>query len=232
MLEQARAHVRNQRRRQPRVPALVPDRDDRGEDAGGRQHPEDLVQRLEILLAERVVDQKFQAERHDDIEQRLDHHAETDERQDFLVIAEVRLDEAIDGRERAGRFLRGKDDEVLIVLVILAFGRVVFLVVVVIGWLRRRGRPAGDDAHRGAGLHEQLVFALRRGGAARGSGLFFIRCEWLGRHVTNRYCTAGMTAGFSYAILERDGIESPLRSRFLIEHDFSENRYPLFRIMP
>ena len=76
VLEQPRPHVGNDARRQPRIPALVPDRDDRGDDAGDREHAEDLVERLEILLAERVVDQEFQAERHDDVEQRLDENAE------------------------------------------------------------------------------------------------------------------------------------------------------------
>ena len=59
--------------------------------AAARQDP---VQRLEILLAERVVDQEFQAERHDDVEQRLDHDAETDEGQHLLVVGQQRLDEA------------------------------------------------------------------------------------------------------------------------------------------
>ena len=54
-------------------------RGDRGEDAGDREHAEDLVQRLEVLLAERVVDQVLQAERHDDVEQRLDDDAERHE---------------------------------------------------------------------------------------------------------------------------------------------------------
>ena len=76
VLEQPRPHVGNDAGREPRIPALVPDRDDRGDDAGDREHAEDLVERLEILLAERVVDQEFQAERHDDVEQRLDEDAE------------------------------------------------------------------------------------------------------------------------------------------------------------
>src|SRR2546430_9137496 len=42
-----------------------PDRNDRGDDAGGREHAEDLVERLKILFAERIVDQEFQAERHE-----------------------------------------------------------------------------------------------------------------------------------------------------------------------
>ena len=84
MLEQPQPHVRNQRRRELGVPSLVPDRDDRGEDAGDRQHRENLDQRLEILFAERVVDQEFQAQRHDDVEQRLDQDAEADNASTFL----------------------------------------------------------------------------------------------------------------------------------------------------
>ncbi|MGY4333929.1 hypothetical protein ACVWWG_008346 [Bradyrhizobium sp. LB7.2] len=79
MLEQPFADVGDDAGREPRIPALVPDRDDRGEDAGDREHAEDLVQRLEILLAERIVDQELQAERHDDVEQRLDEDAERHE---------------------------------------------------------------------------------------------------------------------------------------------------------
>jgi hypothetical protein len=79
MLEQALADIGDDAGSQPGVPALVPDRHDRGEDAGDREHAEDLVERLEILLAERVVDQVLQAERHDDVEQRLDADAERHE---------------------------------------------------------------------------------------------------------------------------------------------------------
>ena len=51
MLEQPLAHVGDDAGGEPRVPALVPDRDDRGEDASDREHAEDLVKRLKILLA-------------------------------------------------------------------------------------------------------------------------------------------------------------------------------------
>ena len=118
MLEQPQPHVRNQRRRELGVPSLVPDRDDRGDDSRHRQHRQNLDQRLEILLAERIVDQEFQAQRHDDIEQRLDHHAEADECQYFLVVLQERFDECIDRRQRAGGFLGGKDDEIFVVFVI------------------------------------------------------------------------------------------------------------------
>ncbi len=67
MFEQPRPDVRNQRRGQFGVPALVPDRNDRGDDAGDRQNRENLDQRLEVFLAERVVDEEFETERHDDI---------------------------------------------------------------------------------------------------------------------------------------------------------------------
>ena len=133
VVEQPRAHVGDDAGRQPRVPFLVPDRDDGGENAGGGEHAEDLVQRLEVLLAERIVDQEFQAERHDDVEQRLHHDAEADERQHLLVVAEIRRDEVVDRRKRAGSFLRGKDDEVLVLLIVdLEFEFVVLVVLVVI----------------------------------------------------------------------------------------------------
>ena len=54
--------------------------------------PRNLVQRLKILLAERVVDQEFQAERHDDVEQRLDQHAEADKRQDAACVRQKRIE--------------------------------------------------------------------------------------------------------------------------------------------
>ena len=101
------------------VPSLVPYRDDRGDDAGYREHPEDHVERLEILFAERVVDQELQAQRHDDVEQRLDHDADADECQHFLVVLQKRLDERIDRRKRAGGFLRGIDDEILVIVVVV-----------------------------------------------------------------------------------------------------------------
>ena len=118
MAEQARAHVGNKGCRQPGVPSLVPYRDDRGDDAGCREHPEDHVERLEILLAERIVDQEFEAQRHDDVEQRLDHDADADEDHHFPVVLQKRLDERIDRRKRARGFLRGIDDEILIIVVV------------------------------------------------------------------------------------------------------------------
>src|SRR6202043_1998977 len=130
MLEQVLAHVRNQRCRQLGVPSLVPDRDDRGEDAGGRQYRQNLDQRLEILLAERIVDQEFQAQRHDDVEQRLDQDAEADECQYFLVFLQKRFDERVDRRQRAGGFFGGKDDEILFVLVV-EFELVLLVIIVV-----------------------------------------------------------------------------------------------------
>ena len=61
MIEQPRAHVRDDAGDELRVPQLVPDRDDRGENARGPEHGEDLDERLEILLAKRIVDQELQA---------------------------------------------------------------------------------------------------------------------------------------------------------------------------
>ena len=140
VLEQPRPHVRNQRCRQLGVPPLVPDRDDRGEDSGRRQHRENLDQRLEILFAERVVDQKLQAQRHDDVEQRLDQDAEADECQYFLVVLQERFDERIDRRQRAGGFLGGIDNEILVILVVFEL-KLVVIVFVVVG--RRRRLVAG-----------------------------------------------------------------------------------------
>jgi len=72
-----------------------------------------------------------------------------DECQYFLVVLQDRLDERINGRERPGGFLRGKDDEILIVLVIVKFKLVViFFVVIGAAPMRQalspRTRPAGS----------------------------------------------------------------------------------------
>ncbi len=77
----------------------------------------------------------FQAQRHDDVEQRLDQHAEADEGQDFLVVLQKRTDERIDGGQRAGGFLGREDDKFLIVLVVIQF-EFVFIVVILV--IRRR----------------------------------------------------------------------------------------------
>ena len=61
----------------------------------------------------------LQAERHDDVERRLDQHAEGDDRQRLPVAAQMRPDEAEDRRHRAGGFLGGEDDEILVVIVIV-----------------------------------------------------------------------------------------------------------------
>ncbi len=122
-------------------------------DSGRRQHRENLDQRLEILFAERVVDQEFQAERHDDVEQRLHHDAEADEGQQFLVVLQERLDERIDCRQRAGGFLGGEDDEVRIVLFVFKLEPVLLLVVLVI----RRGRPVGGEV----GFRRELLIERR-----------------------------------------------------------------------
>ena len=174
MLEQARPHVRNNAGRELRVPAFVPDRDDRGEDAGSRQHAEDRIERLKILLAERVVDQEFQAQRHDDVEQGFDDNADADERQHFLVVLQERLDECIDRRQRAGGFLCGKDDEILIVLVVFNIQFVVALVL--IGRRRCRCLAIGDltgSFHVSA--RRELLLEFWRSRIIRGSGSRIIR---------------------------------------------------------
>jgi len=171
MIEQSRANVGDDAGGQPCVPFLVPDRDDRGEDAGDRKHAEYLVQRLEVFLAERIIDQEFQAERHDDVEQRLHHDADADEDQHLLVIGEVRRDEAVDRRERAGGFLRGKDDEILVLLLVeLEFKLVVFALLVIVG---RRRRLVGGTQPSGLPGNGRLV---------RDSGGLVLRDERLGRH--------------------------------------------------
>ena len=131
MAEYAGPHVGDDGGGKSGVPALVPYRDDRGDDAGGREHAEDHVEGLEILFAERVVDQELQAQRHDDVEQRLDHDADADEHQHLLVVLQERLDERKDRRHRPGGFLGGKNDEILIVLIVLDqdFG----ILIVIIG---------------------------------------------------------------------------------------------------
>ena len=75
----------------------------------------------------------------------------------------IRLDEGIDRRERAGGFLRGKDDEVLVVLVVVELQLVVILVFVVIVGRRAGCLAAGcrrGDAAAG-GLDRELLLELR-----------------------------------------------------------------------
>ena len=165
MAEQTGPHVGDKGCRQPGVPSLIPYRDDRGDDAGCREHPEDHVERLEILFAERVVDQEFEAQRHDDVEQRLDHDADADEHHHLPVVLQKRLDERIDRRKRARGFLGGKDDEILIIVV-------VYLEVVMLGWL---GRLVADRAIGRPGVRRQLFLEIRRNRIARGSRLLIVR---------------------------------------------------------
>ena len=164
MLEQTRPHVGNDGRREPGVPSLVPYRDDRSDDAGNREHAEDDVECLEILFAERIVDQEFQAQRHDDVEQRLDHDADADEHQHFLVILQKWLDERIDRGKRAGGFLGGKDDEILVILVVD-----LELVIFVIG-LGRLGGLVADAVIRRLGVRSQLLVELRRDRSSAAAG--------------------------------------------------------------
>ena len=56
---------------------------------------------------------------------------------DLLVVAQERSDEGVDRRQRAGGFPGGKDDEILIVLVIVKLELVLF--VLVRSSARRRG---------------------------------------------------------------------------------------------
>src|SRR5262249_20828952 len=126
------------------------------------------VEGLEILLPERVVDQELEAERHDDVEQRLDEDAEADENQDRLVAREERFDEAIDGRERAGGFLRGKDDEVLILLIVLQFRRLVLFLLRLGG---RRVRLASHHPYGRSLFRKRLI----RVGGVRSAQNFTIR---------------------------------------------------------
>src|SRR5882672_9365713 len=192
MAEDACADVGDHGSRQPSVPTLVPYRDDRGEDAGRREHPEDHIKRLEVFLAKGVVDQELQAQRHDDVEQRLDHDADADEHHHFPVVLQERLDERIDRRQRAGGFLGGKDDEILVVLIVI---KVEFIVLVLVIGRRRRSRLAAGDSIRWAGAGYRLLFGLRRRNRIiRRSRRWIIRRWRLGRHETNRCCTAGMTA--------------------------------------
>src|SRR6185295_3272992 len=187
VLEQLVPYVGNDRRRQPRIPALIPDRDDRGDDAGDREHAEDLVERLKVLLAERVVDQEFQAQRHDDVEQRLDENAEGHEGEQLAVIAQIRPNEAVNGGHRTGGFLGGEDDEVLVIIIVVELQFVLFVVLVIVG---------GDAGGLAAGKRRDCLQheLLRQLGIVRRHGILIIRRRRLGRHETNRYCTAGMTA--------------------------------------
>ena len=157
MSEQPRPHIGNDACGQPRIPALVPDGNDRGGDTCNRKHAEDLVQRLKVLLAECIVDQEFQAKRHDNVKQRLDQEAEADENQQLLVIAQMRPDEAVDRRQCACGFLGGEDDEIIVIVVELQLV-VVFIIVVVVG--RRPGRLAAGSGMRIGSLARKLLLEL------------------------------------------------------------------------
>src|SRR4051794_25811626 len=119
MLEQPRAHVGDDASCKTRVPPLVPDRHDRGENASRCKYAKNGIERLEVLFAERVIDQELQAQRHDDVEQGLDQNSEANECQQPFVGPEEWPDEAIDGREGASRFPCTKDNEILVILIVL-----------------------------------------------------------------------------------------------------------------
>ncbi len=91
--------------------------------------------------------------------------------QDALVVGQERLDEAQDGRERAGGFAGGKDDEVLVIIVVVELQLVVLVFVVLVVFQVRLGTGG------------ELVLELGR--LLRGE-LLFVGRERLGRHETNR----------------------------------------------
>ena len=122
MIEQSCADVGDDVRRRARIPQFIPDGDDRGEDAGHRQHDQDAIERLQVLFVQRIVDQELQAQRHDDVEQRLDQQAEADDRKPLLVVLQERQREAIDGRKCARRLARGEDDQILVVVIVVDVG--------------------------------------------------------------------------------------------------------------
>src|SRR6185312_3972229 len=113
-------------------------------------------------------------------EQRLDEDAEADERKQPLVIPEIRPDKGIECAERAGGFLRGIDDEVVIFILVIAIIR------------RRRGRLV---ANRTDGGPRRPLAGNRL--LIRRSGHLFFRRGRFWRHTINRCCTAGMTARLS-----------------------------------
>ena len=118
----------------------------------------------EVLLAERVVYQELQAQRHDDVEQRLDENAEGHEGDQLPVIAEIRPNEAVDGGHRAGGFLGGEDDEVLVIIIVVELQLVVFVVLVIVGG--DGARLAACRGHRGSPGRE----LLRNSGSSAGAG--------------------------------------------------------------
>ena len=82
-----------------------------------------------------------------------------DEGQQLPVIAQIRLDEAVDGGHRAGGFLGGEDDEVLVIIIVVELQ----LVVLVVLRHRRRARRAGLPPARadGSRLSRELLRELR-----------------------------------------------------------------------
>ncbi len=102
----------------------LPNRDDGCDDSGSRQHGEDGIERLKIFFAECVVDQVFQAERHDDVEQRLHEQSDADENEPRPVLPHMRPGKAPNGRERAGRLTRRIDDEILVVVIVVDVVRI------------------------------------------------------------------------------------------------------------
>src|SRR6185312_7024637 len=100
----------------------------------------------------------------------------------------------IDRRQRTGRLLGCEDDEFLVIfLVFVAFvieiEFVLFLVVLIIG-RRRRGRLAGMRTTSGMRTRGKLLVGFGRRGGIRRSRDRIIGRWGLGRHETNRTCTA------------------------------------------
>ena len=89
-----------------------------------------------------------------------------------------RLDETLDGRERAGGLARGKDDEILVLIVVVELQLVFLLVFVVLVGLSVAFAPRpGETLGQASSSSSARLF--------RGEFLFVGR-EGLGRHETNR----------------------------------------------
>ena len=87
---------------------------------------------------------------------------------------------------------------------LLGFGLAVLsFVVIFIAARRRRGHLIADSAVCRASASGKFPVEFRRNGIIRGSGHLIIRRRRLGRHETNRCCTAGMTAKSNPVILNR-----------------------------
>ena len=163
------------------IPKLVPDRDDRGENARHRQHDQDAIKCLQILFVQRVVDQELQAQRHDDVEQGFDQKAEADDRNPLLVVLEERQRKTVDGRERPGSLARGEDDQILIVVIVVDVGR-----RAVRRRRRRRARPLPWPGWRPPPAWSRACLGPKRRGLRLGvrRSILVGRRFWRQRHTT------------------------------------------------